>query len=196
MRDRLPDYVHGTLDAAIRSEVESHVRACEDCAEEVALIRAADRASAAPRVDVAAIVAALPAPPALRLVRGGGVRGPARRGWTLAVAASLLVVVGAWSVIARRGAPALEVALHVDAETLSVAVSSPSLPGLMEDETVPAFTLERPARQTLVPATAESLSNAQLQRLIDEMDEIETLPLADPDPDGAMTLTTPDRGDR
>jgi anti-sigma factor RsiW len=196
MRDRLPEYVLGALSASERAEVEAHVERCADCADEVALIRAADRAFVAPRVDVAAIVAALPAPPALRLVRGGGVRGPARRGWYLAAAASLLVVVGAWSVMARRSAPALEVAMRADAETLSVAPSAPALPGLMEDETVPAFTLEQPVRQTLVPATAESLSNAQLQRLIDEMDEIETLPLADPDPDGAMTLTTPDRGNR
>lgn len=62
MRDVLPDWVHGRLDAGRAAAVAAHVAGCADCAEEVTLLRdlGASLTAAAPRVNVAAIVAALP----------------------------------------------------------------------------------------------------------------------------------------
>lgn len=68
LRDLLPDWVHGRLDADRARQVATHVACCSDCVEEVALLRdlAASLTAAAPRVDIAAIVAALPKPPRAR----------------------------------------------------------------------------------------------------------------------------------
>ena len=68
MRDQLPDWVHGRLDADGARRVATHVAHCADCAEEVALLRdlANSMTASAPRVNVAAIVAALPKPPKAR----------------------------------------------------------------------------------------------------------------------------------
>ena len=73
MRDQLPEYVHGRLDARARAIVESHLSACADCAAEHELVRslsaavAAALAAQAPAVNTDRIVAALPSPRRARL---------------------------------------------------------------------------------------------------------------------------------
>ena len=71
MRDRLPDFVHGTLDAAMEARVSSHLSECADCRAEVELLRTAHRMlrASAPVVDVARIVAAIPHPTSRRTAR-------------------------------------------------------------------------------------------------------------------------------
>ncbi|MEO8620459.1 MAG: zf-HC2 domain-containing protein [bacterium] len=95
VRDRLPDLVHGRLDAESRASVEAHVAACADCQAEVALLRDLRMSlRRTPRVDVAAIVAAVPA-----------YRAPSRRawvGWRTAAAITLLVGGGSSVVVMRR----------------------------------------------------------------------------------------------
>lgn len=90
LRDRLPDFVHGTLAAAEQVRVGAHVASCEDCAAEVGLLRAVREAFPAPVVDVRRIVAGLP--PATRQPA----RRPAyvERPWRLAAAATVLLVAG------------------------------------------------------------------------------------------------------
>ncbi len=63
VREQLPDLVSGMLSRANVELVESHLRTCEDCSQELEILRGifAIRPSAKP-VDVAAIVAALPRP--------------------------------------------------------------------------------------------------------------------------------------
>jgi len=62
IRELLPEYLSGTLSARRREEVREHVTACEDCAQELALLQLVREAyaEAAPAVNVGAIVAALP----------------------------------------------------------------------------------------------------------------------------------------
>ena len=110
MRDRLPALVHGTLPSADEARVRSHVAGCAACGAEVTLIETARTVLAAsgPRIDTAAIVAAVTSP-SLTLIRGGGADGGARpRGnWMprqyLAAAASLLLV-GSLAIPSVRGA--------------------------------------------------------------------------------------------
>ena len=96
MRDQLPDWVHGRLDAERAQRVAMHVADCADCAEEVALLRDLARSltAVAPTVNVAAIVAALPRPPKAR-ARVVELRWYQRT--QLRAAAVLLVMVGATS---------------------------------------------------------------------------------------------------
>lgn len=71
IREQLPEYLSGTLSARRRAEVEAHLAGCEDCADELELLRLVREAyaEATPEVNVNAIVAALPkraARPAIR----------------------------------------------------------------------------------------------------------------------------------
>lgn len=67
VQDLLPEFVAGALPDAERVEVEVHLSACALCREDVALLETVQRVRpAAPALDIAAIVAALPAPPAAR----------------------------------------------------------------------------------------------------------------------------------
>lgn len=62
IREQLPEYLSGTLSAHRRAEVEAHLAGCEDCADELELLRLVREAYAetAPAVNVDAIVSALP----------------------------------------------------------------------------------------------------------------------------------------
>ncbi|HEY8164125.1 MAG TPA: zf-HC2 domain-containing protein, partial [Gemmatimonadaceae bacterium] len=63
MRDLLPDLVHERLGSAEVARVQAHVSECAECTAELELIRAVmASAPAAPTMDVATIVAALPQP--------------------------------------------------------------------------------------------------------------------------------------
>jgi Putative zinc-finger len=66
LREALPDFAADRMTGAARARVAAHIADCADCALEVELLRAARRAMTRdiPSVDVARIVAALPAPPA------------------------------------------------------------------------------------------------------------------------------------
>ena len=83
MRDRLPDVVHGRLDAALLVEVQTHVTSCVACQAEIQLLEGARRVFilATPRVNTAAIVASLPGSPVAR-----------RRAFDWRIAASILVL--------------------------------------------------------------------------------------------------------
>ena len=98
VRDRLPDLLHNRLDGAARASVEAHVAACADCAAELALLSDVRKSWDTPKVDVAAIVAALPS-----------YRAPARPSWGgwRAAAAIAVIVAGASSVaLLQRSGPA------------------------------------------------------------------------------------------
>lgn len=100
MRDLLPLLGSDALDASGTAAVRAHLASCAACREELRAVECsrAVLAAAAPRVDVGAIVAALPAP-RLRVVAGSGTgaraarQGGFRRSRSyLAAAASLLIV--------------------------------------------------------------------------------------------------------
>ena len=76
IREWLPDYLSGTLATGRRVEVEGHVAGCQDCQEELAVLRLVREAYAeATPVNVAAIVSALPKPSARPVLK------PVTRSW-------------------------------------------------------------------------------------------------------------------
>lgn len=107
LRDQLPAYVHGRLDAAARAAVDAHLAACADCAAEVELLRSlwASLSANLPAVDTEQIVAALPK---AGVATATGVRWRATR-WR--AAAVLLFMAGASSVVLINTAPAVDPAL-------------------------------------------------------------------------------------
>ncbi|MEP6765433.1 MAG: zf-HC2 domain-containing protein [Gemmatimonadaceae bacterium] len=60
IRDLLPDYVNETLSASDAAIVQSHIAACVDCSDEIAILRSAVAVRPHITVDVAKIVASLP----------------------------------------------------------------------------------------------------------------------------------------
>ena len=94
MRDLLPDVVHGQLSAAQRAEVEAHLAGCVACRDELTLLQRVRAAMPATTVDTAAIARALPAYQAPR---------PNRMAPMLRIAAGLVLVAGAASLVMRDG---------------------------------------------------------------------------------------------
>ena len=100
IRDLLPDLLHGRLGAAERAEVESHLRECADCRDELQLLRTMRSAlRSAPAVDVGAIVATIP--PYRAPAQPGRVH--TWSGWRIAAAVTLLAAGGTSVVVARNG---------------------------------------------------------------------------------------------
>src|SRR5689334_6370511 len=89
LRDLLPDYLHDRLDSSARGAVERHLAECTACRDELALLRELrGTLQRAPRIDVAAVAAAIPAyRPAPRKHVAGG--------WRVAAAIAAIAVGGA-----------------------------------------------------------------------------------------------------
>lgn len=207
MRDLLPGYVLGTLTSAEYTRVSAHLTGCESCADEVRLIRLAGAAYAAPSVDIDAIVAALPqalgvSRPRLTVSAGGLAAGAPSRGlrarrWRFAAAVSFIVL-GGISLVTLRGvmrdaAVTDYPAAAVDSALPSVAAGAAVVAGASvaavpaQDVAVEAESVATP-RDTRIGAAglsigaAGDLSDAQLQRLLRELEMIEALPSTEPAP--------------
>ena len=91
VRDLLPDYLHDRLESSARMSVERHLAECAACRDELALLRdLRGTLQRAPRIDVAAVAAAIPA-----------YRVPARKSWASgwrAAAAITAIAVGGTSI--------------------------------------------------------------------------------------------------
>ena len=200
IRDLLPDLVHGRLDAAVRADVERHVRDCDECAAEVTLLRELRSAfRGAPKVDVAAIVAAVPA------YRSSG--GRSWIGWRAAAAITVLVAGGSSVVVFQRGGtalvdtarsapavmpgvvtPAPQVALPVQAraaapmESATVAVARPRIESpATRQQPVPAVRAT-PGRELAVGGgSLNDLNDRELASLLKDIESLDGLPTVEVD---------------
>ena len=200
IRDVLPDLVHGRLGAATRADVERHVLHCAECAAEVALLRELRSAfQASPRVDVAAITAAVPS------YRRQGSR--SWIGWRTAATITVLVAGGSSVAVLQRGGgtlvdsarsmpavtassavPAREATLPVPA----VATATPKSPAVAETtpriekpaarpETVPPVR-DAGARELAVGGGAmNDLNDRQLTSLLKDIESLDGLPTLEVD---------------
>ncbi|MDQ8154632.1 MAG: zf-HC2 domain-containing protein [Gemmatimonadota bacterium] len=176
VRDLLPEYAHGVLEADDAARVTAHLADCAMCREELALlgqVRAALE-KGAPVIDVAAIVRALPAAPAAQPSQRRPEAQRAARGWVsrhtwhYAAAAGLVLAVGS-GIVWRRGAvdPTVRLAdsSHVRAAAESTA---PQAAGAEEDG-------------IMFGGGLSDLSVNDLQALLGQMDSVRTLPSVDPE---------------
>jgi anti-sigma factor RsiW len=209
MRDVLPDFVHGQLDAGRTAEVRGHIADCADCAAEVELLQAVMAAApAAPVMNVDRITRALPTPTrhGFLLHRGNGSGSPRTpevspvmahrsRIWSRPVVkiAAAVAVVAAGGLSLLVGRDVLRPDVQVGQVSPPPTSSVPSTP----DIHAPAATAVAPARlapapqprQVAVATTAgislagelQELSDEHLETLLAEMDEMDGLPAAEPD---------------
>ncbi len=156
IRDLLPDLLHERLDGASRERVEAHLRECADCRQELELLRRLRDAAPAPSVDVAGIVAALPAPR----------RRPVWRAHAWQAAAAVLFMALGGTVVARyvTRSPSGDVARVAVASTNDSAVGASN--GGIELSVGYGYT---------------DLTDAQLQTLLQDVEKMSAVPMTDPD---------------
>jgi hypothetical protein len=171
MRDQLPDLANDSLVLEARVALLSHVESCEACREELELIRSM-RVSmhwSTPKVNAAAIAAAIPAPQPVRL--RAAPRRPSPGSWRIAAGITLLAL-GAGSYPLLRSNPA----------------------GVRGDSSVATAVPDSSAGLALTGALAD-LNETELAALAKDIDKIEALPAADIDTSSPVAVpngTLPD----
>jgi hypothetical protein len=204
-RDQLPDYVHDRLNAADRARVAAHVASCPSCAVEIKLLDTARRVltAAAPSIDTARIVAALPSPtravprPAIvrsarEVERGIEPRRPAFRvtSWRIAATFATVAIAGA-SMVVIRGMTGVPSSPSV---TSPIAVAPP--PAMV----APPPVTQRPVSPQPTPQVHKEvvladnnvalpdggrigeLSDDDVQSLLDDIDHLDGVPDENPQP--------------
>lgn len=173
MRDLLPELLHDRLSAAVRATVTAHVEACVDCREELELLRELRdvmMVAYTPKVNVAYVVNALPAPPAQ--VLAPAVRGRTWGGWRVAAAVALLAAGGTSVAVLNRDdargtvVPVPMASTVVKAEAASNRVESTAV-AIPEAE--------------VAMAGLSDLDDSQLSSLIEEIEGMRAVPIAEPE---------------
>jgi anti-sigma factor RsiW len=163
IKDALPEFAAGRLDAADAARVTAHVEACPSCAAELAVVRAAHAAFTAPAVDIARIVAALPTPPSKVIELNPLIQRRSRRftSWRIAATIATIAIsgvsIGVLQGILRDKPPAVH---KVVVKTTEAAEAS----GLT------------------VGGSLNDLSEKEMQTLLDKLDELDAVPSAEPQP--------------
>jgi hypothetical protein len=180
LRDLLPDLLNGRLSPDVRQEVEAHVRACADCAAELALLgelRASMASARVPMMDAARISAAIPA-----------YRAPMRRSWVgwRAAAAIMAILAGGTSlaVVQRGFVGRSDTALAVANSAIVVPATRDSGPAAeLAGEPSAAVVAGRPSASSRELALASSatsdLTDLELQALLKDIDSIDAVPSVD-----------------
>ena len=173
IREMLPDLLHRTLRSEDRERVELHLATCETCREDLAVLRTVKEAAVfAPAIDVGQIVRRIP--PYTPIVPE--VRAPSRSRvsqWLVAATAAILVV-GGGSLILNRSSQS--------GSSVAVIDSSANDAGLPQAEDPGSVSSVPPAHTYALAADIASLSDGDLVQLMNEMEEFDALPAAEPDP--------------
>jgi anti-sigma factor RsiW len=188
-REMLPDLLHGRLDGIARARVEKHVAGCEECREELEVLRTVKAAAIfAPTIDVNRVVGHIA--PYTRIVPE--VEAPARsRVVSWLVAASFLVVIA--------GGGSLLMVQQKDSGSYAISRQTP--PGAVVPapfapaRTTNVASVDQPATHALALGTGvETLSDNDLRQLMTDMDTFDALPNAEPEP--IMNVDNPDNSDQ
>jgi anti-sigma factor RsiW len=157
IQEMLPDLLHLTLAADMRARVEAHVASCEQCREELEVIRTVKSAAVfAPVINVDQVVGRIP--PYQRIVPV--VERPRTTrvvSWLVAASMAIAVFGGGSLVLARR----------------DVVTGPPQAVVTREQPRAPALALA---------ADVGGLSDGSLEQLMTEMAQFDALPAAEADP--------------
>ena len=182
IQEMLPDLVHGSLDDRARRQVEAHVANCESCLEILDVIRTVKSAAVfAPTIDVDRVVRQIP--PYRMIVPG--VEQPARTKlvtWLVAAGLVVTLVGGGSLVISKQQTPAPSTVGRAQPESADVNVAAK--PGNDSTPTPAPKTQLAPAssRGLALASDIDGLSDRNLAQLMDDMDQFDALPAAEPEP--------------
>jgi anti-sigma factor RsiW len=167
MREALPELLHGRLDANHAARVREHVAACAECAAELELLeRVRSAYSAAPAVDTARIVRALPA---RRPRRASGVGG-------LRIAAAVVLLLGG-AVVTRVVMTGTQYAVDSTLVVLPVI----ALPANDTPRAEPGRSASAARVLAMSLSELDDLDAEDLETLMGALDDIDAVPAAEPD---------------
>lgn len=185
MRELLPEFAAGTLDAPTCERIEEHLASCAECTSELETVRLVRLAfGRAPLVNTSAIVAALPKPVGVpRPVRAAGTRAARWVDWRIAAALTMMAIGGLSLAVTRRTHVSTERAGPQPAPpTDSVTRSQPSIIARAPDtgRAAPAGVgREAPSKAQLsFGGGVGDLDTASIQALLGALDEIDRAPVA------------------
>lgn len=168
IRELLPDLLHDRLPAAQRVEVERHVAACADCRSELAILRRILASTAAPRVDVVRIAAAIPPYRPVSAWRRATSAPQVR------VAAAIVLLAGSWAVVWSTRTP--------DDAGRGVAQTPIPTPPTVLESIAPTPRVQRPpvapsrgATELAVGDSFHDVSDSELRALLDELVSLEAV---------------------
>lgn len=183
IREMLPDLLHRTLAADVRVRVEAHLASCEECREDLAVLRTVKSAAVfAPVIDVDRVVRQIP--PYRTIVHD--IERPARTrvvSWLVAASLAVVVVGGGSLLLMQPKSAARPVAIAVppdsgQGQATAIVQSETGTPTTITPTTVDATP---PARSLALAADVDGLSDGSLVQLMDEMDRFDALPTTEPD---------------
>jgi anti-sigma factor RsiW len=197
VRDALPDLLHGRLSELDTATMKAHVESCPDCRAELEIMRQVQASAIiAPRMNAAAIAAAIPPYAGADVVR----HAPSRERifshpLTLRIAvATALVAIGGWALSNVRGTDDVRQTATSGSGIGTVRenaapVASPS--AIEPSEASTTATGETQVASLSLVETTAGLSDADLEKLMAELDGMESVPSAEPQ---AITITDDDFG--
>jgi hypothetical protein len=185
IKELLPDLLHGKLEAGARAQVEAHIASCEDCMEDLRVLRTVKSAAVfIPAIDVDRVVRQIPSYRAIVPAR----EVPARsRAVAWLVAASLvLVVAGGGSVLLQKRTERRLVIIDHHRSVPPAEQRKDSVGPVVVRGGVPLqarVNIEPPQAHALALATSvDALSDTGLRRLMNDMDTFDALPVTEPGP--------------
>jgi anti-sigma factor RsiW len=186
LQEMLPDLLHGALDVDARHRVDAHLATCESCKDDLEVLRAVKSAAVfAPTIDAGSIVRQIP--PYRMIVPV--VQQPKRTrmvSWLVA-AGFALAVVGGGTWMASNQSPASTSVARSSAPVISsparvVATTRDSIVGMPGHAEVVLTSGSTPTLALASSADLASLSDGDLVQLMDDMDNFDALPAAEPEP--------------
>ena len=186
IQEMLPDLLHGTLPADARERVEAHLATCDECREDVEVLRTVKTAAVfAPQIDVDRVVRQIPPYRAIVPVteRPASTR---MVSWLVAAALAVVVIGGGSLVLMRPNAG------NVQSPVASTKLPPPPTPtestsaasGMRNGGTsvkTTVATAPRP-RALALAANVDDLSDGDLVQLMNDMSRFDALPASEPDP--------------
>ena len=187
LQEMLPDLLHGTLPADARERVEAHLATCDECREDVEVLRTVKTAAVfAPQIDVDRVVRQIPPYRAIVPVteRPASTR---MVSWLVAAALAVVVIGGGSLVLMRPNAG------NVQSPVASTKLPPPPTPtestsavsgmrnGGTSVKTAVATAPPRP-RALALAANVDDLSDGDLVQLMNDMSRFDALPASEPDP--------------
>jgi len=179
IQEMLPELLHSALPATERGRVEQHVVACESCREELRVLRAVKEAAVfAPAIDAARIARQIP--PYRGVLPASAPARSRMTQWLVAATAAVLIIGGGSVVMNRDSATTEKIAVVAPATGTGASELSPVIasPGT----SVAAATQSAPVHTFALASDVASLSDGDLVQLMNDMDDFDALPAAEPDP--------------
>lgn len=212
VQELLPELMHGRLDEATRLRVERHLARCAECAAELSTLMAVRSALArTPAIDTAAIVRALPRPPAivqegndaLRLERGRAPAVTARRPHVPAARRSAVWQIAAALMLVSAGGMSLAVARsYFDGGVVDsgIARGIDSVRPFASGESAVAVPSGEAASAAGAPSLTlgggvEDMDAAELESLLGALESLEAAPSAEPDVGSVIASATAERSE-